>query len=362
MAIDVDTLQKLRSDMEVPQLDLSWLNLEEESRWGMRAKPGKRGLTLDEIEIGPYGEVPEHTDNRSLKPRGAIARPDAPRMPASYSNRSDVYSDNLRLLYEEGVQRQWSSATDIPWETLEPLPDDIERAMCQLCTMLTEVEFIAGDTPGQWLPQINSEHHEVKLFLLTQIMDEARHLDVFRKRALANGGGLMSATPGDILRVIIEAKDFTEMSAMMHVFAEGFVQSMFRMGEYIGQNEAEKRIFRLCGQDESRHLAFGVMHLKHVMETEPSRREEIHHYLDKCEEALTAGSSVDTEAGSYMIESLAILMGGGVKNIDKGMERAMAVQRKRVNEYVHRLAVAGLGDRRDRIYPMLRPMLDPAPN
>ncbi len=362
MTIDVDTLQMLRSDMEVPQLDLSWLNLEEEGHWGMRAKPGKRGLTLDEIEIGPYGGAPEDTKNRSLKPRGAFPRPEAPRMPASYSNRSDVYSENTRLLYEEGVQRQWSSATDIPWETLQPLPDDMERAMCQLCTMLTEVEFIAGDTPGQWLPQINSEHHEVKLFLLTQIMDEARHLDVFRKRALANGGGLLSATPGDILRVIIEAKDFTEMSAMMHVFAEGFVQSMFRMGEYIGQNEAEKRMFRLCGQDESRHLAFGVMHLKHVMETEPWRREEIHHYLDKAEEALTAGSSVDTEAGSYMIESLAILMGGGVKNIDKGMEMAMAVQRKRVNEYVHRLAVAGLGDRRDRLYPLLRPMLDPAPN
>ena len=72
-------------------------------------------------------------------------------------------------------------------------------------------------------------------------MDEARHLDVFRKRAFANGGGLLSSLPQDGLRVIIEAKDFTEMSAIMHVAAEGFVQSMFRMGEYIGQNDAEKR-------------------------------------------------------------------------------------------------------------------------
>src|SRR3989304_3496565 len=119
MAIDVDTLQKLRTDMEVPKLDLSWLDLEEGHPWGLRAKPGKRGLTLDEIEIGAVGEVPEHT----------------------------------RLLYGEAGQRQWSSATDIPWHEIQPLPDDIERAMCQLCTFLTEVEFIAGDTPGQWLPQ-----------------------------------------------------------------------------------------------------------------------------------------------------------------------------------------------------------------
>src|SRR3990170_5161591 len=206
MAVDVDTLEKLRSEMEVAKLDLTWLNLDHERTWGVRAKPGKRGLTLDEVEIGSYGEVPEQSQNRSIKARGSVARPDAPRVPGSYAGRADVYSENARLLYEEAVTRQWSSATDIPWDEIQPLPDDIERAMCQLCTFLTEVEFIAGDTPGQWLPRINSEHHETKLFLLSQIVDEARHLDVFRKRALANGGGLLSSLPQDGLRVIIEAK------------------------------------------------------------------------------------------------------------------------------------------------------------
>ncbi|MEX0801637.1 MAG: ferritin-like domain-containing protein [Dehalococcoidia bacterium] len=361
MAIDVDTLEKLRNEAEVANLDLSWLNLEEENHWGMRAKPGKRGLTLDEIEIGPYGEVPEHSDNRSLKTRGSFARQAVPRVPETYSGRADVYSENVRLLYEEAVQRQWSSATDIPWDELEPLPDDIERAMCQLCTFLTEVEFIAGDTPGQWLPHINADHHEVKLFLLTQIMDEARHLDVFRKRALANGGGLLSSLPQDGLRVIIDAKDFTEMSAIMHVAAEGFVQSLFRQGEYIGQNDTEKRIFRLCGQDESRHLGFGVMHLKYVVENEPWRREELHHYLDKVESTL-APDPTENATNFSLFEALAILMGGGKNNFDKGIQMSMSVQRKRVNEYMHRLGVAGLGERRDRMNPLLRQFLDPPKN
>jgi len=359
MAIDVDTLQKLREPADVAPLDLSWLNLEENGHpWGLRAKPGKRGLTLDEIEIGPAGEVPEFSDNRSIRARGSVARPDAPRVPGAYAGRADVYSENARLLYEEAVQRQWSSATDIPWQGIQPLPDDIERAMCQLCTFLTEVEFIAGDTPGQWLPRINSEHHEVKLFLLTQIMDEARHLDVFRKRALANGGGLLSSLPQDGLRVIIDAKDFTEMSAIMHVAAEGFVQSMFRMGEYIGQNDAEKRIFRLCGQDESRHLGFGVMHLKYVMDNEPWRREEIHHYLDKVETTLSPDPMDNDPTNFALFEALAILMAGGVKNLDKGIQMSMQVQKKRVNEYMHRLTVAGLGDRRERMNPLLKQFLD----
>src|SRR3989304_2389017 len=135
--------------------------------------------------------------------------------------------------------------------------------------------------PGQWLPKTTPAHYETKLFLLSQIMDEARHLDVFRKRALVNGGGLLSeGQSGPSLRVILDAKDFPEMSAIMHVFAEGFIQSLFRTGEYVSFNEAEKRIYRLCYQDESRHLGFGVMHLKYILETEPWRRGEIQHYLN----------------------------------------------------------------------------------
>ncbi|MCH8921284.1 MAG: hypothetical protein IIA23_11370 [Chloroflexi bacterium] len=73
MAIDQDILEKLRSEADIPALDLSWLDLD--NVWGVRAKPGKRGLTLDEIEVGPYGEAPETSTNRTLRPRGAVARP-----------------------------------------------------------------------------------------------------------------------------------------------------------------------------------------------------------------------------------------------------------------------------------------------
>ena len=270
MAISPDILEKLHTPEEDLQLDLSWLRPDDAGKVE-RVLPGRRGLTFDEIEAGR--QVPEHAETSTLLPRDARARKDAPRTGMYYADKADVWSENSRLLYEEAVQRQWSSATDIPWETVQPLPDDVERAMCQLCTFLTEVEFIAGDAPGQWLPRINPDHYEAKLFLLTQIMDEARHLDVFRKRALANGGGLLAeGQSGPSLRVILDAKDFTEMSAIMHVFAEGFVQSLFRTGEHVSHNEAEKRIYRLCAQDESRHLAFGVMHLKYILETEPWRR------------------------------------------------------------------------------------------
>jgi hypothetical protein len=354
MATDVSERIEAPGDL-TPGLDLSWLNLDD--GWGTRAEPGRKGLTLEAINTGRYGEIPGDSRNYNLRLRGTHPRSGALRVtPYNSPTRADVWSDNAAMLYEEALQRQWSSATDIPWTTIEPLRDDVERAMCQLCTFLTEVEFIAGDTPGKWIPRISADFYEASMFLTTQIMDEARHEDVFRKRALVNGGGLLKQTPGYGLRKILEAADFTEMSALMHVQGEGFVQSMFRMGELIGQNDAEKRIFRLCAQDESRHLAFGVMHLKYTLETEPWRREEIHAYLDKSERDLAEGTDI-----SFLpvFESLSVLIGGGKEGFDQGVQKFMAIRKKQINEYMHRLEVAGLPERRERMVPELRAYLDP---
>jgi hypothetical protein len=239
MAVDQKTSEMLRTEPDLSEdLDLSWLDQTGER--GMAAKPGRRGLTLEEINQGTYGDAPAVSTSATLAPRGAARRDGVPRMGYYLPNKSDTWSQNAAMLYEEAVQRQWSSATDIPWDELKELPDQVERAYSQFCTFLTEVEFIAGDTPGQWLPQISNDHFEVKLFLASQIMDEARHLDVFRKRALANGGGLMQSSGNAGLRLIIEARDFTEMSTIMHVQGEGLVQSIFRMGEYIATNDRRR--------------------------------------------------------------------------------------------------------------------------
>ncbi len=361
MAIDTQEMLRTASDGDF-DVDLSWMqNTGERGFW---AKPGRRGLTLEEINQGAYGVSPDESDALTMAPRGAAMRNDTPRIGYHIRKKSDTWSQNAAMLYEEAVQRQWSSATDIPWEELKPLPDDVERAYSQFCTFLTEVEFIAGDTPAQWLPLVSNDHYEVKMFLASQIMDEARHLDVFRKRALANGGGLMSSSGNAGLRVIIEAKDFTEMSAIMHVQGEGLVQSIFRMGEYIATNEAEKRIFRLSAQDESRHVAFGVMHLKYILETEPERREEIHSYLEKAEPLIGVATGTAPVAGGSPVfgTSLAILFGHTTGSQAEGTNLALAAFRRQINEYMHRLEVAGMGERRYRMPAQIQAMLEPAKN
>ena len=42
-----------------------------------------------------------------------------------------IRTGRMAMLYEEGMQRQWSSAVDIPWHEIpKDLPTDIEMAMC----------------------------------------------------------------------------------------------------------------------------------------------------------------------------------------------------------------------------------------
>ena len=357
-----DIIEQLRAETGGEDLDLSWLDKPLAER-GLQVKPGKRGLTLEDISTSSYGDIPASTSNQSGRLRGAAPRSDQQRMQTHWGTRSASWSESAMLLYEEAVQRQWSSATDIPWAEMPELSEDLELAMSQLCTFLTQVEFIAGDVPGKYAPNISGEYFEIALFLATQIMDEARHLDVFRKRALANGIGLLKAGPGAV--GLLTSQDFTEMASTLHLVGEGFVQSMFRMGEMFAQTEVDKRMFRLAAQDESRHVAFGVMHMKYVMDTQPERRDEIHTYLDRMEGNLGVGSTqAGLTGGGETGEALAILLGGGTSEtqLREGYMKLLAIRKRQVNEYMHRLEVVGLGDRRQRMNPFMAMLLDPARN
>lgn len=342
--------------VDVPGLNFDWLNLDTEQ--DLRIQPGRRGLTLEQINLLSYGiDAKDEAGAPIFAARGATPDARSARHARQYRTKADVWSESSMLLYEEANQRQWSSATDIPWHEVKPMSEDLEMAMCTLCTFLTQVEFIAGDLPGRFMEEIHPDHFEAQLFLGTQIMDESRHLDVFRKRALVNGGGMVDAGFGSIN--LLSVDDFTEMTALLHLFGEGFVQTLFRMGELISQNDAEKRMFRLAAQDESRHLAFGVTHLKYVMDTEPWRKEELHHYLDIQEGALGQNQQAGLTTNPMTGEALAILAGGGIEHIDEGYQKVGIMRKRQINEYMHRLEVIGLGDRRERMAPGMRSLLDP---
>ena len=130
----------------------------------------------------------------------------------------------------------------------------------------------------------------------------------------------------------------------MHVLGEGLVLDIFRSGEFLAKNKTEKEIYRLCMQDEARHVSYGTMHLKYFLEHHPEREKamvEMH--------ALAEGAELGIPGfltNPFIIEPLAVLMGDGVKGIDKGMEAVRMVWVRMREEYLNRCALAGI-DRRE---------------
>lgn len=248
---------------------LHWMNTDK-AHWGKRAKPSSRGMTYTDINrIRGYGDVPDKADWFNFAPRGSVREPYRDQMPVieeyTVVDKGELWADNVITLYEEAKARQWNATRDIPWEELEALPDDLEKATCQLCTFLTEIEFAAGDFPAKWMYRVPQDFLEVKSFLATQIMDEARHQEVFRKRAIA-GGGLLHAAPGFewALTAILNAPTHTMGTFLLNLLGEGLVLSIFRSGEMIAKTHVDKEIFRRCLQDEARHVSYGVLEFKNT--------------------------------------------------------------------------------------------------
>ncbi len=349
-AEDRDFLDRVTRTMR-GDLELDWLD---EPREKVRCTPQnpRRGLTFRDCDVGSYGysELPELIRrNRSFAPRGARLPDGLPDLQADVNRTSEVWAYNVEGYYEEAMTRQWNATTDIPWAELQAteLPEPIGKAYAQLLTFLTEVEMIATDVPAKWMGRLAADFFEVKNFIATQAMDEARHAEIFRKRALSTGWGLMRASRHNEhnLKFLRDADSFAEASLTLHLQAEGMVLTLFRFSEYISPTEADKKLFRLVMQDEARHVGYGMQHLKWVLDHFPERRETIHHHLDEAEN-FVFGAGYATE----VVEPFIILAGKGLgkRNVEEGVRVTRAFQAKQTEEYFERLAKCGLPERRER--------------
>jgi hypothetical protein len=339
-------------DMGRGHLDFGWLD-DSRERVQVRPRNPRRGLTTADCEVGPYAvdAQPEIVrENRGLAPRGArvpagLRQPD---LIPKLNRKSDVWAYKVQTYWEEAVSRQWNATTDVPWQDLSrhEIPPDIEVAFCQLCTLLTEVEMVATDLPAKWAPDMNSYFQEVKAFIASQCIDEARHAEVFRKRALAGGVGLLRASPRgqEALKGILEADSYSEGSVFMHVLAEGFVLTLFRFSELISPTEVEKRMFQLVMQDEARHVSYGLQHLKYLIDNVPDCRPQVNRFLDEAELHLAGLFNAD------QLESMIVLAGRGTHRdaVRRGIELVGSCQARQVEEYLHRCERAGLPERRER--------------
>lgn len=328
------------------ELTLSWYHPGTEPA---RCRPASaaRGLTYADCNVGSYGydAIPEFVRGKnSMAARGSLLWGALPDLGYTVNRKSDVWSDNVVALYEEGKTRRWTPAIDIPWAELADgaRPPVLEAATAQLCTVLEEMALVAMEAPGRWVYLINQQFLEVKSFLCGQMLDEARHVEVFRKRALTGGQGLKRASVSteQALRELLAADTYPKASLGINVVLGSLQLGIYRHLAAIADSEADRKIFILPAQDVARSVAYGIGALRYQLAAQPHQARALCEYLLETEHTI-----VGLLGSPELSEPLVILSGGGLEAEQRlrGAARVRQWLRQTVDELFARLRHAGLG-------------------
>ena len=332
---------------------LAWMN--DTLQWGIRARPSKHGLTMRDLNIGIYGDIPESSSDMSRRPRGAFPIPGVPRTDLyALSAKVDLWADNAVDLYEEAIQRRWMGHLEVAWAEITPQPYEVELAMRQLCTELAQQASIETDVIGQWLHKMNYAYHEVKTFLASELFDTGRHYTVFRKRALLNDGSLGLESAGQFNRRMMETRPgWTEVSMFLYLVRGPLTLLLYRYGEAYARNRADKFLFRKCLEDKARHLAYGMAHVKYAVENQPDGfGRGLNNLMRGVERDL-----VQDLKDPVLWEALAIIIGGGVANIAQGMAVVEDFKQRYIEDYLKRLQWVGINKAESNLAPELAAFL-----
>jgi TusA-related sulfurtransferase len=222
------------------------------------------------LEVSP---PPAHADPfTGFAPRGARVEPGGPASPFTLNERAHVAPPEVAKLYDQAVSSQWDATRDIPWDKVEQLPFPLASALAQIMTFLAENELAALYVPARFIPRIHPAYAEVAMFLASQLADEARHIDVFLKRARLCGVGLgtSSVTTSRSLLSLLQTEDFTEAAFLLSVLGEGTFLDLLSFIERHAPDEPTRELVSRAKSDESRHVHFGLAHVRYGLTNDPS--------------------------------------------------------------------------------------------
>jgi TusA-related sulfurtransferase len=200
-------------------------------------------------------------------PLGSVPEAGAPAYSWPLGDRDRLWADDVGELVEQASAQQWDASREIPWEAAQDLDDDVERAVAQVMTFIAQNEYAALYVPAGFLPNVNPQFPELLLWLAGHVHDEARHVEVFTKRALAGGhAGYALASTELSLQTLLDERDFTASSLLLNVLGEGTFLDLLKFVEQHAPDAATAAAARLAHRDERRHVHFGVSHIRRAVE------------------------------------------------------------------------------------------------
>jgi len=202
---------------------------------------------------------------------------------------------NLRRLYEKAKVGQWNGTTDLPWETSVDVEATIAADQAAIGAGIDPAQY-AGTPLAKWgdkewiefgiegrrwsLSQfLHGEQgallctakitetvpwYDARLYASTQVVDEARHVEVFARYLdeKLGGGYQVNAHLRMLLDDIIQDSRWDMTYLGMQVMVEGLALAAFGFMHQLTGEPLLKQLLRYVMSDEARHVAFGVLSLQ----------------------------------------------------------------------------------------------------
>ena len=243
-----------------------------------------------------------------LAARGALVEAGGPEFHFPLDGKHEVWADTAAAIYRQAVAAQWDPATAVDWDAPVDLPPEVEAAVVTVMTYLVENENAALVVPARFIGQVHPHFREVVGVLAVQVADEARHVEVFSRRAALGGGPPGRSTAGGqaSLLTLLEEPDFAVAHFLLSVLGEGTFLSLLSFLERHAPDPVTRQVTRLALADEARHVAFGMAHLEQVLATDPGLRSRLATAVRRRHDALahTAGLNED------VFDALVVLAAG----------------------------------------------------
>jgi hypothetical protein len=217
----------------------------------------------------------------------------------------DETRDRLLTLYEKGKEKQWNAQTRLDWSVdVDPTSPDnnpdyyIPIYGSDMWDRMNEKErgevrhhigswmnsqFLHGEQGAlicaskivQTVPDVDS-----KFYAATQVMDEARHVEMYSKYLREKIEMAYPINPHlkALLNEVIADERWDMTYLGMQVIIEGLALAAFALIRDFSEEPLAKAINTYVMQDEARHVAFGRLALKdfypQVTQAERDEREE----------------------------------------------------------------------------------------
>jgi hypothetical protein len=207
----------------------------------------------------------------------------------------------LEKLYEKAKTSMWNGETDLPWET------EVDQEAVVMANQESmgfgpgNLEFDVAGTPfekwsdTEWLRMgVESQNWmlsqflhgeqgallctakivetvpwiDAKYYASTQVMDEARHVEVFAKYldTKLSGHYPVNAHLKMLLDDIVSDSRWDMTYLGMQIMVEGLALAAFGFMHMMTTEPLLKQLLRYVMSDEARHVAFGVLSLKEYYE------------------------------------------------------------------------------------------------